>query len=273
MVLPATVGEEHDDVTPDIHHMPDSRVSLGQIGHLASGRYVEIPVIGMADVFRCVWFRHVGEDGSVLPIRVIPDNCADFIVTDDGRTWFVGPATRTEFSSLPPGTVVRGLRIQPHALQSVIDADPPDLVDRHAAFDDLLPSRSVGVLANALLTGKLDHRLLRQVWPSVTTDDRVTRGIRLLASTSDVAVDDIARECGMSARHFRRSVRQVSGLTPKTIQRVGRLHRALDLARVSPSISLGEIAVTAGFADQSHFARDAHSLAELTPRQLVQTYR
>ena len=258
---------------PDTQPTVGDTMGLGEIGHPAPGRYTELPVHDMADVFRCGWVRHVTEVVSPFPIRIIPDNCADFIVTDDGRAWLVGPATRLELAELAPGTVVRGLRIQPHALQSVVDADPSELTDRRAAFDDLLPARIARTLSDALIRGAVDDRLLRQLWPRVTLDDRVTRGIRMLEVETALSVEAVARACAMSPRQFRREVRQVSGLAPKTLQRVGRLHRTLEIARHQPGMPVAVLAAAAGYADQSHLARDARQLADLTPRELVRMYR
>jgi AraC-like DNA-binding protein len=254
---------------------PTSANSTGleEIGHPGPGRYTELPVHGLADVFRCAWVRHVAGGVPAPPIRIVPDTCADFIATDDGRTWLVGPATRVELSALPPGTVARGLRIQPQALGVVIDADPAELTDRHARFDEVLPAHVARTLADALLTGGFDGRLLRQLWPEVVLEERITRGIRMLASEPELSVEVVARACAMSPRQFRRAVRQASGLAPKTLQRVSRMHRVLDIARMQPRASLAELSAAAGFADQSHLARDVRQLADLTPQQLLRQYR
>lgn len=258
---------------PDLQHTLDTSRGLGKTGHLPPGRYTELPVDDTAGAFRCRWVRHVTGDSSALPIRVLPDNCADFIATDDGRAWLVGPATRAELSALPPGTVVRGLRIQPHALWSVIDAEPAELVDRRAGFDEVLSPRAARTLVDALLTDSLDHRLVHQLWPRLAIDDRVARGLRSLASQPNRPVDEIAHDCALSPRQFRRVVRQVSGLSPKTLQRVSRLHRVIAITRQHPETPLSMVAASAGYADQSHLARDARKLADLTPQQLVRAYR
>lgn len=273
MTPSVTAREEPPTLTPNTHPTIAGTTGLEEIGHAARGRYTERSVQGMADVFRCAWMRHIAGGVPSLPIRVIPDNCADFIATDDGRAWLVGPATRVELAELAPGTIVRGLRIQPHALRAVVGADPTALIDRRAAFDDLLPARVASTLADALLSGAVDDRLLRQLWPRVTPDDRVSRGIRMLGGGTELSVDTVARECGMSPRQFRRAVRQASGLAPKTLQRVGRLHRTLEMARHQPGLPLAGLAAAAGYADQAHLARDARQLADLTPRELVRAYR
>lgn len=253
---------------------PTTRIDPGleQIGRSETGWYVEQSVGGISDVVRCVWSSQVAAAPSAPPARVLPDNCGDVIVSDDGRAWFVGPATRVDLPDLAPGTVVHGLRIQPHALGAAIDADPAELTDTRTGLDALLSARAARILPEALAAGAIDHVLLSQLWPRITLDDRATRGIQMLGEATRCSVESVAEACAMSERQFRRTVRRVSGLPPKTLQRVARLHRALDLARQYPGLDLSRIAVAAGYADQPHFARDARELADLTPRQLVEVH-
>lgn len=65
---------------------------------------------------------------------------------------------------------------------------------------------------------------------------------------------DIARECGLSPCHFARSFRLSTGMTPHEWLQTCRLARARELL-LGSRLSLAEIAVAAGFADQSHFTR------------------
>ncbi|MDE1995083.1 MAG: helix-turn-helix transcriptional regulator [Rhizobiaceae bacterium] len=82
------------------------------------------------------------------------------------------------------------------------------------------------------------------------------RALELLASRLDggLELETVARECGLSKRHFCRAFRQSIGQSP---------HEWLQLRRVEcakghlldRSKSLAEIGVLSGFSDQSHFTR------------------
>lgn len=261
-------------MTPEDQITGSTGADLVQIGQDTSPRYAERVVHGMTDYFRCTWVRRVSdfEDSDRRSVRVIPDNCADFIVSSAGDCWLVGPATGVDLPHHAPGTVLRGLRIHPAALQSVIDADGNELTDRRASFDDLLSSRRARLLADALWHDAIDGRLLRQLWLRLDLDPRVTAGIRALTTASNRSVDEIAADSALSPRQFRRLIRQVSGLTPKTLQRVSRLHHVLEVAGTAPNASLAMLAAMAGFTDQSHLARDVRDLADLTPRQLLREH-
>ena len=64
----------------------------------------------------------------------------------------------------------------------------------------------------------------------------------------------LATECGLSVRHFARAFRQSTGTAPHRWLLEQRIDRARDLLRNS-SLSLADVALACGFADQSHFTR------------------
>jgi methylphosphotriester-DNA--protein-cysteine methyltransferase len=76
-------------------------------------------------------------------------------------------------------------------------------------------------------------------------------------------VEETAETLGLSSRHLRRLLVQHSGLGPKEHQRVIRLRRFLD----NPG-PLASAAVTSGYADQSHLAREVKRLSGLSPTTL-----
>lgn len=69
-----------------------------------------------------------------------------------------------------------------------------------------------------------------------------------------VPVSRLARACGLSVSHFTRAFRQSTGLSPHRWLRERRLDRARDLLTGS-ALTLSEVAIASGFADQSHFTR------------------
>jgi AraC family transcriptional regulator len=81
-----------------------------------------------------------------------------------------------------------------------------------------------------------------------------------------VAVEELAREAGLSPAHFARAFRESVGRAPHQQLLARRLEHAralLDAARTlrtgrgrgAPGTSLSDIALSAGFADQAHFTR------------------
>ena len=74
----------------------------------------------------------------------------------------------------------------------------------------------------------------------------------------------LATECGLSIRHFTRAVSQSTGLTPHRYLLRLRLDKARELL-LDPSLRLHEVAMTCGFADQSHFTRVFSAAEKVSP--------
>ena len=70
---------------------------------------------------------------------------------------------------------------------------------------------------------------------------------------SDLSVAELAGSCGLSGSWFTRVFKQTTGVTPHRWLTQRRVDRAKDLLVRRPSMSLAQIALESGFADQSHF--------------------
>jgi len=84
---------------------------------------------------------------------------------------------------------------------------------------------------------------------------------RLRESDGRVAVGALAAEIGCSRRHLVAQLREQLGLPPKTLARVLRFNRAVELLQRDDGSRLGEIALACGYYDQAHFNRDFRAFA------------
>lgn len=76
----------------------------------------------------------------------------------------------------------------------------------------------------------------------------------MTASNEGVSLDRLASGCGLSTRHFARAFRNSTGVPPHRWLLKHRVERAKALL-ASRRLSLADVALTCGFADQSHFTR------------------
>lgn len=81
---------------------------------------------------------------------------------------------------------------------------------------------------------------------------------------ADTRLDDLARECGLSKRHFLRAFKTSTGEPPHRWLLGRRIDRAKELL-VGSALELSEIANLCGFSDQSHFNRMFRRMTGETP--------
>ncbi len=85
---------------------------------------------------------------------------------------------------------------------------------------------------------------------------------------SELSLDAIAREAGLSPYHFARLFAEAFGVAPHQYVIQARIERAKTLITQS-RLPLGEAAHFVGFSDQSHFTRHFKRLVGMTPRAFV----
>jgi len=81
--------------------------------------------------------------------------------------------------------------------------------------------------------------------------------------TRDLSLVEIADHCRLSVAHFSRAFKISTGVTPHGFLQLRRIDKAREL--MGGDLSLAEIALACGFADQSHFTRIFTRIAGVTP--------
>jgi len=122
--------------------------------------------------------------------------------------------------------------------------------------------------ASGFISQIFKHKLLTEFSRRIEHDlaNRVKQ--RMLATGTEYnTISELALECGASRFQLIRAFKKAYGLTPEDFRRQLRVQRARNL--LMQPLSLADIAVTAGFADQSHMTREFRRLIGLTPH----TYR
>jgi AraC-like DNA-binding protein len=199
----------------------------------------------------CRWQQRVDRETDH---RVVPDGCADVIVSQSGEPVVVGLADRAVIYHLSSGSMLVGLRLRPEAVATFFGVPADHLRNQDLRLDEVVGSRRARRLVDTVVHGVSDPLLL------ALPPRNVALSIALL---SNHPVEETAETLGVSSRHLRRLLIHHSGLGPKDHQRVIRLRRFLD----NPA-PLALAAVTSGYADQSHLAREVKRLSGLSPMAL-----
>lgn len=90
---------------------------------------------------------------------------------------------------------------------------------------------------------------------------------RLAAAHGGLDIGTLATELSCSRRHLSGRFRAELGLAPKTLARLLRFRRTLEL--LDAGGALADVAAAAGYSDQPHLNRDFRAFADCTPREYL----
>jgi AraC-like DNA-binding protein len=149
------------------------------------------------------------------------------------------------------------------------------LTGRVVGLDDLLdrPGRTLHEqLADATGCERrfdlLDAFFLDRLDEAFSPVPSITRALtRLHASRGNVSIRSLTDELGCSRRHLNDGFKEHVGVPPKTLARILRFNRAVEL--MPTALSWTEISLTCGYYDQAHMVRDFNQFAGSSPTEFA----
>jgi AraC-like DNA-binding protein len=193
--------------------------------------------------------------------RILPDGCMD-LLWDGTSVSVAGPDTHAQLFRAAPGTAMTGLRFPPGLAPRVLGVPADTLTDQRVPLDALWPAARVRRVTELVAASAAPGRALEDVAlryrPEPDDDIALVDAVAALARQG-WASSSIAQHVGLSARQLQRRSVAAFGYGTKTLQRILRLQRALDLVRAGARAA--DSAARSGYADQAHLARDVKDLA------------
>ncbi|MEK6323210.1 MAG: helix-turn-helix domain-containing protein [Acidobacteriota bacterium] len=163
-----------------------------------------------------------------------------------------------------------GVQFQPGGADLLLGVPADELAGRHTPLGDLWGRFASEARERLLEAGGPDQRLdllesiLTMRLPRVRgMHPAVAQALERFTMTTNVR--EVVTEYGYSHRRFIELFRRAVGLTPKLYCRVLRFQAVLDRIAADPGLSLVELALAAGYSDQSHFNREFREFAGLAP--------
>ncbi|MEE1731459.1 helix-turn-helix domain-containing protein [Streptomyces sp. BE282] len=211
-----------------------------------------------------VWTWDAPEGPPPAPRSVLPDGCMDLIWTG-GRIVVAGPDTHA-FQVEPQNRAsCAAIRLAPGTAPVLLGVPAHELRDHRADLADLWPSATVRRLTDRIdeasdPAAALEHFTLDRIADTGPPDPRAVAVAEGLRRGRTVAAT--AAEAGLGARQLHRRSLAAFGYGPKTLARILRLQRALELIRTG--LPYAEAACAAGCTDQAHLAREMRDLAGTT---------
>ncbi|MEU3471954.1 helix-turn-helix domain-containing protein [Rhodococcus sp. NPDC006774] len=235
--------------------------------------YAEFP--SPVDGIRCTWERrcHAGD----RPL-IVPDGCVDLIWFSDGRLEVAGPDTAARQAvTLGPLEMV-GVRLAPSAARRVSAIPVGELCDQqpHVAALGASWLEAAHVLTGQDPNGAMPAR--RKMLADLTVramrpaeDGLVLAAVQVLEASPGIKVGDLAVGLGVGVRQLHRRFVDEVGYGPKTLARVIRVGRLVDVAATVPD--LASLSYAAGFASQAHMCDEVRALTTLTPVRFLEERR
>ena len=234
------------------------------------------------------WVRRIWEltvPGAGGRGRVLPDGCMDIVVLG-GSLLVAGPDTGPVPIARHAGETVTGIRFHPGAGPAVLGPRASELRDTRVPLDAVwgrdgreLEERVVAASPPAGLA-VLQAQLLAHLGAAPDPDPLVAAAVHLLERHPALPdrVGGLGTALGLGERQLRRRFLAAVGYGPKTLARVIRFQRLLELldrpgpgspggARGRPS--LARAAADAGYVDQAHMTTECTRLAGLPPTALL----
>lgn len=188
---------------------------------------------------------------------------------EHGRAQLAGVQT-AGFRSRPDGAMnLVGVSLRMEHAAALLPCAPGDLTDRRIDAALVLPETAFLVDALAGARDATARRRLLLRWIDVRMQPRERDALlrnacaALRRRPTDARVASLAREAGMSPRHFQRVFTAAIGLTPSRYAKMRRFVRALHLIPRMPTLT--GVAHEACYTDHAHFCRDFREFAGMTP--------
>ena len=201
--------------------------------------------------------------------RVLPDGCMD-LIWNGTDVLIAGPDTHAQVFASATTTTMSGLRFAPGFGPRVIGLPAHALTDLRVPLDAAWSPDATRRITDDLATSDSPGRVLEdaalRIAGSSDRESLLVENVVARARRGD-SVATIATAVGWSTRHLQRRCRHAFGYGAKTLERILRMGRAVELAY--DGMSFAATAARSGYADQAHLAREVKDLAGVSLGQLV----
>ena len=229
--------------------------------------WVYNPTGGIADYVQAIWFASAQSSGeSWLPC----DGAKGVIFLICGQLNLAGRSldppyfmqtisTQSEKMTFTANSIFCGIRFRPAGLAHLEKVNhslvaPATLTGISQALDQYANLDSfVDLLSAHLIAPIIHHKTIEH------TQKLIHKIINLTPVST--AYDDSPK----GKRQLERYVKTTCGITTKHLARIYRVRQARQLIKANPQLSLAQLALECGFADQSHLNNEFSAILQITP--------
>lgn len=227
--------------------------------------------------------------------RALPDNCVELIFYckgnlsisasggEEGTTFASGVFGQTQkFRQFRTGSnfSLFGVYLYPYTFKRLFNLPAHHLCNEKVDSGTLWGIAGK-ILEEQVISAHTDEQriqfvssfLLERIKTMGNQDRAFVRKVRsVVDNNSLLAISSFAHDCNLSRRQFERKFKDFSGFSPKDFFDVIRFKRVLREIEQGRK-SLAQIAVEAGYYDQSHLTNEFKKLSGYSPKELYSNYQ
>ena len=243
----------------------------------------------LTGILNGIWSVHAAREAE-LSARVLPDGTTCLAFQRDGtvlrscddawRPWAAtcvsGPRTGPFDIKLSAAGRILIVQLLPAGAMQALGVPMSSLADRFEPLDAVVGSVPQRV-NDCVLSDNDDFACVRAIerWllERVQTQHRkceVTDAVteQVARRAGRIRIDELAQHVDLSRRHLGRIMLERIGVAPKLFARITRFDHAVQMGRFRPMVPWARVALDAGYADQSHMAREFVELGRIRPSDL-----
>jgi len=195
--------------------------------------------------------------------------------------WFSGIGDTPIDTEAPFGSRIVGVAFSDIGAAAALGIPQHLLANRTGSFEDIigadarrLHQRLLDTPDPAECLALTEAFLLGRIASGFNVHPLVSWASRLIANSAGrCRTGDLVRASGYSRKHLAQLFREQVGLLPTTLARIHRFQKALNAMAMQPRRDSADVALQAGFYDQSHMVNEFRELAGLTPLQVARSAR
>ena len=239
-----------------------------------------LPPKGLQSLVRFGWTLDSLTEGSA-PHRLLAESCPNIVVIQHGSfteadgsraadIHLAGALSRATGNTGHGPFKLFGIYLWPWAVRVFFGLEPVETQDRFISLEECVSPEEQSRLINASDPhGAMDvaaawlFRIRKEVERDPLPETLVRRMIEAHGSGQ---LDPYITNSGLARRQFERRFKACTGFSPALFQRILRFQYTYRLIERGVARNLTEVALEAGYFDQSHFIRDFKRFSGLDPK-------
>ena len=231
----------------------------------------------LAQYVECYWHRE--ERRGTLNHCILPDGCVDILFATQNREpvdlAVVGLMTTPITCDVESGRAFFAVRFRP-GMAAAFVPEAALLNDRVEPLESIWGAAARRISERLAESSTPERRVevMEGILRPLEPPDSAQRALWRLPDTN-VPLDCLASDAGLSERHFRRECVERAGVSPKYMRRILRFRnaaeriRAIEASTAQPNWA--QFAAACGYFDQAHLIREFQEFAGCTPGRFIQS--